>query len=75
MAGAINGFAGNVGVEHWETVGTGDGMYNAVDPSDSAWVYSTLTQPATVKPPVMPGSLVPGRSSSRMPDSENDDGP
>jgi photosystem II stability/assembly factor-like uncharacterized protein len=37
----VNGFAGNVGVEHWVTVGTGDGMYNAVDPTDSAWVYNT----------------------------------
>jgi photosystem II stability/assembly factor-like uncharacterized protein len=37
----VNGFAGSVGVEHWVTVGTGDGMYNAVDPTDSAWVYNT----------------------------------
>ncbi|MEX1182781.1 MAG: hypothetical protein WEF86_06065 [Gemmatimonadota bacterium] len=38
----VNGFAGSVGVEHWVTVGTGDGMYNAVDPTDSRWVYNTL---------------------------------
>lgn len=37
----INGFAGRVGQEHWVTVGEGDGMYNAVDPTDSAWVYNT----------------------------------
>jgi photosystem II stability/assembly factor-like uncharacterized protein len=38
----VNGFAGHVGVELWVTVGTGDGMYNAVDPTDSRWVYNTL---------------------------------
>jgi photosystem II stability/assembly factor-like uncharacterized protein len=37
----VNGFAGYVGLEHWVTVGTGDGMYNAVDPTDSRWVYNT----------------------------------
>jgi photosystem II stability/assembly factor-like uncharacterized protein len=37
----INGFAGAIGVENWVTVGTGDGMYNAVDPTDSRWVYNT----------------------------------
>ena len=37
----VNGFAGYVGIEHWVTVGTGDGMYNAVDPTDSRWVYNT----------------------------------
>ncbi|MGH7503269.1 MAG: hypothetical protein ACREL7_16205 [Longimicrobiales bacterium] len=37
----INGFAGEVGSELWVTVGTGDGMYNAVDPTDSRWVYNT----------------------------------
>jgi photosystem II stability/assembly factor-like uncharacterized protein len=37
----VNGFAGSVGVEQWVTVGTGDGMYNAVDPTDSRWVYNT----------------------------------
>jgi photosystem II stability/assembly factor-like uncharacterized protein len=37
----INGFAGRVSTEQWVTVGMGDGMYNAVDPTDSAWVYNT----------------------------------
>jgi photosystem II stability/assembly factor-like uncharacterized protein len=37
----INGFAGRVGMEQWVTVGMGDGMYNAVDPTDSQWVYNT----------------------------------
>jgi hypothetical protein len=36
-----NGFAGDVGTELWVTIGTGDGMYNAVDPTDSRWVYNT----------------------------------
>ena len=37
----INGFAGTVGVENWITVGTGDGMYQAVSP-DGRWAYNTL---------------------------------
>jgi len=37
----VNGFAGHIGIELWVTVGTGDGMYNAVDPTDSRWVYNT----------------------------------
>jgi hypothetical protein len=37
----INGFAGYVGVENWYTVGTGDGMYQAVSP-DGRWAYNTL---------------------------------
>ena len=39
--GASNGWSGNVGFEHWQTVGPGDGMYNQVDPTDSRWVYNT----------------------------------
>jgi photosystem II stability/assembly factor-like uncharacterized protein len=40
--GPINGFSGLVGgIESWVTVGTGDGMYQAVDPTDSRWVYTT----------------------------------
>ncbi|MGE3342644.1 MAG: hypothetical protein AB7L71_04330 [Vicinamibacterales bacterium] len=37
----VNAFGGTIGVEQWVTVGEGDGMYNAVDPTDSAWVYNT----------------------------------
>ena len=41
--GPINGFSGLVsGIESWLTVGTGDGMYQAVDPVDSRYVYNTL---------------------------------
>ena len=41
--GPINGFSGLVsGIEDWVTVGTGDGMYQAVDYEDSRWVYNTL---------------------------------
>jgi photosystem II stability/assembly factor-like uncharacterized protein len=39
--GPSNGWTGSVGVEDWVTVGTGDGMYNQVDPSDSRWEYNT----------------------------------
>jgi hypothetical protein len=36
------------GIGAWTTVGTGDGMYNQVDPTDSRWVYNTqeFGQPA-----------------------------
>ena len=41
--GPVNGFSGLVsGIEDWVTVGTGDGMYQAVDYQDSRWVYNTL---------------------------------
>jgi photosystem II stability/assembly factor-like uncharacterized protein len=39
--GPINGPSGRIGVEDWVTVGTGDGMYNQVDPTDSRWLYNT----------------------------------
>ena len=32
---------GRITLEHWVTVGPGDGMYNVVDPTDSRWVYNT----------------------------------
>jgi photosystem II stability/assembly factor-like uncharacterized protein len=31
----------SIGLEDWVTVGTGDGMYNQVDPTDSRWLYNT----------------------------------
>ena len=39
--GPSNSPSGRIGIEDWTTVGTGDGMYNQVDPSDSRWVYNT----------------------------------
>ena len=39
--GPSNGWAGSIGIDDWTTVGTGDGMYNRVDPTDSRWVYNT----------------------------------
>jgi photosystem II stability/assembly factor-like uncharacterized protein len=39
--GPSNGWSGSVGLADWVTVGTGDGMYNQVDPTDSRWVYNT----------------------------------
>jgi photosystem II stability/assembly factor-like uncharacterized protein len=36
-----NSWRGEIGVEDWDTVGTGDGMYNQVDPTDSRWLYNT----------------------------------
>ncbi len=39
--GPSNSWSGKVSLEDWVTVGTGDGMYNKVDPTDSRWVYNT----------------------------------
>lgn len=39
--GPSEGWSGSIGEEDWVTVGTGDGMYNLVDPTDSRWVYNT----------------------------------
>jgi photosystem II stability/assembly factor-like uncharacterized protein len=39
--GPVNGPTGRVTLEHWVTVGPGDGMYNVIDPTDSRWVYNT----------------------------------
>ncbi|HVP90154.1 MAG TPA: hypothetical protein VMS75_02945 [Terriglobales bacterium] len=38
--GPSEGWAGEVTLADWVTVGEGDGMYNLVDPSDSRWVYN-----------------------------------
>jgi len=38
--GPSNGWSGSVGMEDWVTVGTGDGAYNQVDPTDSRWLYN-----------------------------------
>jgi photosystem II stability/assembly factor-like uncharacterized protein len=39
--GPSNSPTGRITLEHWVTVGPGDGMYNVVDPTDSRWVYNT----------------------------------
>jgi photosystem II stability/assembly factor-like uncharacterized protein len=39
--GPSNSVSGRITLEHWTTVGPGDGMYNQVDPTDSRWVYNT----------------------------------
>jgi photosystem II stability/assembly factor-like uncharacterized protein len=38
--GPSNAWTGWIGMEHWISTGTGDGMYNQVDPSDSRWLYN-----------------------------------
>jgi photosystem II stability/assembly factor-like uncharacterized protein len=38
--GPSNGWAGDISLADWVTVGGGDGMYNCVDPTDSRWVYN-----------------------------------
>ena len=38
--GPSNSWSGEVNVADWVTVGTGDGMHNRVDPTDSRWLYN-----------------------------------
>ena len=38
--GPSNGWAGDITLSDWVTVGGGDGMYNSIDPTDSRWVYN-----------------------------------
>jgi photosystem II stability/assembly factor-like uncharacterized protein len=38
--GPSNGWAGEISLTDWVTVGQGDGMYNCVDPTDSRWVFN-----------------------------------
>ena len=40
--GPSNGKSGTITLADWTTVGTGDGMYNQVDPTNSRWVYNTF---------------------------------
>jgi photosystem II stability/assembly factor-like uncharacterized protein len=38
--GPSDGWAGEIALADWVTVGAGDGQYNLVDPTDSRWVYN-----------------------------------
>jgi photosystem II stability/assembly factor-like uncharacterized protein len=40
--GPSNSKGGMITLEDWTTVGTGDGMYNQVDPTNSRWVFNTF---------------------------------
>ena len=65
--GPSNAPSGRITLEDWTTVGTGDGMYNQVDPTNSRWVYNSLQaggqarfdqltgQQTRIPPPVPPG--------------------
>ena len=65
--GPSNSISGRITLEHWTTVGPGDGMYNQVDPTDSRWVYNTREmgnhgrfdqqtgQRTVIAPPAPPG--------------------
>jgi photosystem II stability/assembly factor-like uncharacterized protein len=39
--GPSNGRSGRITLEDWTTVGTQDGMYNQVDPTDSRWIFNS----------------------------------
>ena len=40
--GPSNSRNGMITLEDWTTVGTGDGMYNQIDPTNSRWVYNSF---------------------------------
>jgi photosystem II stability/assembly factor-like uncharacterized protein len=40
--GPSNGWSGRISIEDWVTVGDNDGMYNAVDRTDTRWVYNSI---------------------------------
>ena len=60
--GPSNGWAGEITLSDWVTVGGGDGMYNAIDPTDSRWVYNNrefgamwrLDQKTGIQTPITP---------------------
>ncbi len=66
--GPSNSRNGQITLEDWKTVGTGDGMYNQVDPTDSRWVFNSFQtggqrrfdqrtgQSATIQPQRPPGA-------------------
>ena len=38
--GPSNGWAGEISLSDWVTIGGGDGMYNCIDPTDGRWLYN-----------------------------------
>jgi len=60
--GPSSGWAGEVTLSDWVTVGGGDGMYNAIDQSEGRWVFNNrefgmmwrLDQETGVQTPIMP---------------------
>jgi photosystem II stability/assembly factor-like uncharacterized protein len=40
--GPSNSKGGVITLEDWTTVGTGDGMYNQIDPTNSRWAYNSF---------------------------------
>ena len=60
--GPSNGWAGEITLADWVTVGGGDGMYNVVDPVDGRWLYNNrefgrmwrLDQKTGVQTPITP---------------------
>jgi len=71
--GPSNSPTGRITLEHWVTVGPGDGMYNVVDPTDSRWVYNTrelnqmgrMDQETGIRTPIAP-SRPPGQPRLRF---------
>jgi len=68
--GPSNGWAGEISLSDWVTVGGGDGMYNCVDPTDSRWLYNNREMGAMWRLDQKTGvqtSITPTRPSGRPP--------
>jgi len=71
--GPSNGWAGEITLTDWVTVGGGDGMYNCVDPTDSRWLYNNremgsmwrFDQKLGVQTPITP-RRPPGKEALRF---------
>jgi photosystem II stability/assembly factor-like uncharacterized protein len=71
--GPSNAWAGEITLTDWVTVGSGDGMYNGVDPTDSRWIYNNremgtmwrLDQKLGIQTPIMP-RREPGKEALRF---------
>jgi photosystem II stability/assembly factor-like uncharacterized protein len=68
--GPSNSYSGAVTLESWVTVGTGDGMFNLVDPTDGRWLYNTGSQGAHYRVDQKLGvrkSILPRRDQGKPP--------
>jgi len=72
--GPSNGWAGEISLSDWVTVGGGDGMYNCVDPTDSRWLYNgremgtmwRFDQKTGVQTQITPRRTEPGKDPLRF---------
>jgi len=68
--GPSNGWAGEITLTDWVTVGGGDGMYNCIDPTDSRWLYNNREMGSMWRLDQKTGvqtSITPGRPAGAPP--------